>query len=769
MTHLTTQQLESLLSEGLDPELRVRVEAHVNDCDDCLKRLEALQRSEAPALGTLVELLIRPPATVTVNGDTGGAQPVKPDGVGERPDWPVFPGYELLARVDRGGMAEVYQARQKSTNRTVALKTVSAACRPEERDQQFFLTRLRTEAEAVSRLQHAHIVSIYDVGEQDGRPYFTMEWMDGGCLSDCLAGRPQGEHEAAEWVCVLAQAVDCIHQAGIVHRDLKPANILLSVVGNQGSRVYPPGQPGNWLPTQFAGASPRHDPSSQFGSLATGRQSLIRTDWPRTMVPKVTDFGIAKLLDRQGGMTSATQWLGTPEYMAPEQAADHGEGRPVGPAADVYALGVVLYEFLTGRPPFKAHEPLETLRQVRDEEPLSPRRLRPRLSRDLETIVLKCLQKEPERRYASARDLAEDLQLWLRGCAIHARPSSLAERSLKWAKRHPERAVLGLIVVALLFAAAAGYFWQSWAANADYARQLARSADYQLLLVKYAVSQTAQDGDLRDLLTTPSKGRGEWQTYLDKTKRDFLRWFTRPGENPPIINWFVMDPVGMILADSYEDPRSVGRRYDFRDYYQSLCALDTGPNRTEVYLSKVYESEQDDRYKITATTRVWEGGRMLGILGASLAVDSRMAALDMKREGAGAMVVGPMDHGRRAGSPPPDAPQTDFIVLLHRDYAVPGQKPMIVESDKRKTLARFAIDAAIKEEADHFSQNGSLIDYARVGDSHFIVIVERLYPWPIQAVARRPRLSFLALVGVAICSVLWRWWYQLRLRPSTGA
>src|SRR5262249_45077360 len=159
-----------------------------------------------------------------------------------------------------------------------------------------------------------------------------------------------------------------------------------------------------------------------------------------------------------------------------------------------------------------------------------------------------------------------------------------------------------------------------------------------------------------------------------KTKREFLRWFTRPGEEPPIVNWFVMSLDGTVLADSYEDPRSVGKNYDFRDYYRGV--RDPARDRGEVYLSRVYKSDQDDRFKVTATTRVWDGERLLGFVGASLAVDSRMVALDMKREQAGAALAGPADPYRRPGSPTEDAPE--FVIVLHRDYGVAGQKPQAV-------------------------------------------------------------------------------------------
>jgi serine/threonine-protein kinase len=704
MSHPTQDQLQRLLAGEKTAE-DARLEAHVNGCNECLARLESLQGARSGELGFLVELLVHPPAELA-EPDKGNAEQDH-----AQAGLPSFPGYEILARVRSGGMGEVFKARHLHCNRIVALKTLSAACHPESPEYRDFLARFRIEAEAASRLCHPHVVAIYDVGEANGRPYLTMEWMDGGSLAEVLDSRPQPERQAATWVSVLARAVEHVHQAGILHRDLKPANILLQAraTEDRGQRTERPS-----------------DPSSVLCPL-----SCV------ALAPKIADFGIARLLDRPG-TTAADQWIGTPEYVAPELTGDRSERDQVGPTADVYSLGVLLYEMLTGRPPFRADEALETLRQVRNAEPLPPRRLRPRLSRDLETICLRCLQKEPYRRYPSAGALADDLDRWLDGRPIEARPIGWGTRSLKWARRHPERAALAALVVVLLLAALAGAFWQRWAGNAEHARQLAESAEHQFLLAKYAVGQTARDGDLRELLSQPVPDVRRLQQQLEKTKREFLHWFTRPGEEPPIINWFVMDATGLILADSYEDPRSVGKRYDFRDYYQGTLGREPALQRSAVYLSRVYESEQDARFKVTASTCVWDGDRLLGIVGASLAVDSRMVGLDMRREVDGAALAGPMDSNRRPGEASGSRPE--FVVLLHRDYAVAGQRPLAITGRQASMLRRFTTDPALVEAADAFGPHGSFVHYARVGDSHFIVRVERPYAWPLNRLLERPLL-----------------------------
>jgi tRNA A-37 threonylcarbamoyl transferase component Bud32 len=279
-------------------------------------------------------------------------------------------GYEILSELGRGGMGVVYKARQKSLNRLVALKMILAG----EHAGPEALERFRTEAEAVARLQHPNIVQVYEVGEQDGQPFFSLEFIDGGSLADRLTGAPLPARHAAQLVQTLARTMHTTHQQGIVHRDLKPANILLTGDG----------------------------------------------------LPMITDFGLAKQLGGSKAKTQSGAILGTPSYMAPEQAAGHT--RQIGPAADVYSLGAILYELVTGRPPFQAESPMETLLQVLERDPAPPRLLNPKVDRDLETICLKCLEKDPAQRYAGAAELAGDLGHYLDGETIAARSFNVLER-----------------------------------------------------------------------------------------------------------------------------------------------------------------------------------------------------------------------------------------------------------------------------------------------------------------------------------------------------
>ena len=295
-------------------------------------------------------------------------------------------GYEILEELGRGGMGVVYKAWQHSLQRHVALKMIIAGsfAGPQE------LERFRAEAMAIARLHHPNLVSIHEIGESNYLPFYAMEYMEGGTLARRLTGQPLDPRMAAALVRSLAQAMDYAHQHGIIHRDLKPANILLA--GDRNSPL---------------------DPANA----------------------KISDFGIAKHLHHVSSYTRTGDILGTPHYMAPEQAI--GSPALIGPAADVYSLGAILYELLTGRAPFHGHEGAAVLLMLTKEEPESLSKLVSGVPRDLQTICAKCLEKDPVKRYASARDLADDLTRFLECEPIHARPSSMIDRGVKWARRRP--------------------------------------------------------------------------------------------------------------------------------------------------------------------------------------------------------------------------------------------------------------------------------------------------------------------------------------------
>ncbi len=327
------------------------------------------------------EPTVRPSADATVDLESSGlpaCEPASPTRIR------YFGDYEIIREIARGGMGVVFEARQVSLSRKVALKMILAGQLANDTD----VRRFYTEAEAAANLDHPGIVPIFEVGQHEGQHYFSMGFIEGQSLSQRLAQGPLLTREAADLIRRVSEAIEYAHQRGVIHRDLKPANVLLDQNGN----------------------------------------------------PRVTDFGLAKRVQGESGLTGSGQIMGTPSYMPPEQAG--GERGGVGPAADVYSLGATLYALVTGRPPFQAATAMDTVLMVVGEEPVSPRRLNASIPRDLETICLKCLEKEPGRRYTSAAFLAEDLRRFLAGEPILARPVGSMERLRKWARRRPAAAAL---------------------------------------------------------------------------------------------------------------------------------------------------------------------------------------------------------------------------------------------------------------------------------------------------------------------------------------
>ncbi len=391
------------------------------------------------------------------------------------PECPTLPGYEILGELGRGGMGVVYQARHLKLNRLAAVKMVlSGAGSAAER------LRFQQEAEAVARVPHPHIVQIFEIGQHDDRPFIALEYCGGGSLAGLLADNPLEARRAAELVEKLARAMHHAHQQHIIHRDLKPANVLLTADGE----------------------------------------------------PKVTDFGLAKKLDADDGQTRAGTIMGTPSYMAPEQA--DGKVKELGPACDVYALGAILYETLTGRPPFKGTTVLETLEEVRAREPAAPRLLQPKVPRDLETICLKCLHKEPGRRYASAAALADDLRRWLNGEPIQARPVGRAERAIKWVKRRPAVAALLGLLALVTATGVGGVLWQ-WRVAEDERDQAQRQRDVAEQNFRLALETNVSVGDLAERLRPIAGTQGQTaRAVLQLASANYDRLAAEVGETPEV-------------------------------------------------------------------------------------------------------------------------------------------------------------------------------------------------------------------------------------------
>jgi len=482
-------RVQHLLDEILDSE---RTPEQV--CGDCPELLPEVRKRWQQM--RIVEAELEALFPTTGPGPGSGA----PAPLHAGADLPSIPGYHVEAVLGYGGMGVVYKALHLRLKRTVALKMLLAGAYAAPHE----LARFRREAEAVAGLRHANIVQVYDVDDHEARPYFTMEFVEGGSLGQKLAGTPQPARQTAALAATLAEAVQAAHQGGIVHRDLKPANILLTTDGT----------------------------------------------------PKIADFGLARHFNGGPGLTLSGARLGTPSYMAPEQAT--GGAHTIGPSADIYSLGAVLYELLTGRPPFRGETAAETELQVICQEPVPPSRLNSKVPRDLETICLKCLRKDPERRYVTAAALAEDLHRFERGEPIAARRAGLLERTGKWVRRHPTQSAL--LVASLLFAVmlVAASLWlvvqqahQRDAVKADLnelagLQERARWTEARAALerakarfggggpgdVRRRLGQARRDLDLviqLDAIRLKRVTRGELAFYKARANRDYAEAFQQAG------------------------------------------------------------------------------------------------------------------------------------------------------------------------------------------------------------------------------------------------
>jgi tetratricopeptide (TPR) repeat protein/predicted Ser/Thr protein kinase len=538
------------LQAGEKPEREAVLRAHPHLADRLDRRLALIemmyQVGLAPQPGR--------PSVAGTTGATGpepGANPIPTVATGReaagacgRPSNP--PEYEILAELGRGGMGVVYQARHKRLNRIVALKMIRAGAHASPD----LLARFHIEAEALASLQHPNIVQLYEVGTHDGCPYMAMEFLNGGSLDGHVTG--QSPRAAAKLVETLARAMHAAHLRGIVHRDLKPANVLLAVSGQR---------------------------SAISADREIAPAELTAESYLLTAIPKITDFGLAKRLTEGKGQTSTGAILGSPSYMAPEQA--EGRVHDIGPATDVYALGAILYELFTGRPPFLGLSNVDTIKKVVSDEPAAPRRLCSKLPRDLETICLKCLEKEPAKRYATADSLADDLHRFLGGEPIAARPAGVAERAWKWARRRPAWALLiGVSVAATLALTALGISWSVQVrAERDRARHSLRVARQAIddLYVKMASERLFDEPQLDPLC----------QELLEMARARYEELAQEQSADPDVrrdiaLAWFRLGEIHRLQDQHTEAERAYGEaitrqeelRRDHRDeprYRQDLA------------------------------------------------------------------------------------------------------------------------------------------------------------------------------------------------------
>jgi WD40 repeat protein len=521
LNHPTDQELRALSLGQLTPADLARLSVHLGDCPACCRRIEQvtdadpllsrLQQSAARTGKELVSPAQRRSAVRALrHGSEARAAASEHDArtlAGPLPAPKQIGDYEILAEVGRGGMGVVYQARHRGLHRLAALKMILAGEFASPAQEM----RFRLEAELAARVRHPNFIQVYEIGSYEGRPFLALEWAEGGSLANRLDGKPWPPDEAAALIETLARAVHVAHGEGVVHRDLKPANVLLGI---------------------------SREPVAS--ALATG-------SWPSDAIPKITDFGLAQPTEGGRTLTQSGLLVGTPGYMAPEQAG--GQRALVGPATDIYALGVMLYQLLTGQLPFRGDSTLEILRAVTSNEPARPRRLQPRLPRDLEAITLHCLEKEPRRRYPSAVALAEDLERFRQGRQVVARPGGAAARLARACRRRPLVTLLLTLLAVTLFGGLAGVTWKWLEANgqrdrADAEKQAALNHAYLARIAAAVAALSNHDvaDAARQLDAAPEELRGwEWRhlsSRLDDSS-DVVRF--RPSE-PAFPLW---DPEGL--------------------------------------------------------------------------------------------------------------------------------------------------------------------------------------------------------------------------------
>ena len=580
----------------------------------------------------------------------------------------VFGNYELLEEIGRGGMGVVFKARQRTLDRVVALKLTLAGSQSTAAE----IKRFHTEAKAAATLQHPNVVAIHEVGEHEGVHYFSMDYIDGSSLAQVISRTPLPAGRAARYVKIIAEAIHYAHQRGILHRDLKPHNVIIDA-----------------------------------------------TDEPR-----VTDFGLARQFEVDSDLTISGAVLGTPSYMPPEQA--EGRGREIGPASDVYSLGAILYDGLTGRPPFRADTPLDTLRQVIESEPAPPRLLNRKVPRDLETICLKCLAKAPSQRYASAQELADDLGRFIKREPILARPVGWLGRGWRWGRRNP--VVAGLtatsVLLLLMMATAAALFHFDGIDTNKYVAQIAsKGLSSELLRLQEQVEQVADGPELREVVRANNH---DGMTIL--LKQTHGQYGTNGANRIGVEGWMFLGTNGRRLARWPDEGNT--NNFGERDYFQG--ALDAaGRGAARAHVSLVFKSEIDQHYKFGVSKVVRDGnGANVGVIVAMAGTQSIEEILTLTAPGRKLAVVGKFDRSKpNSGT----NESRDFVIILHPSFHA-GVPAVSIDHPLLKSLIMAPADATAVDYASSYSDPVGkqdprylgrwLAGFARVPDTPLIIVYQ---------------------------------------------